>query len=255
MSKKQNGGMPVKENAYDKAGFFEKYCHMERSVKGLAGAGEWSALQRVLPDFRGKRVLDLGCGFGWHCRYAAQQGAVSVLGIDLSENMLNMALEKTDDSRITYLQASIEDVELPPAAFDAVISSLAFHYVADFPSVCRKAANALVPGGDFVFSVEHPVFTAYGSQDWYRDSTGAILHWPVDRYFTEGRRDTVFLGEPVVKYHRTLTTVLQSLLHAGFTVTGFEEPQPAADMMQDVPGMSEELRRPMMLIIAARKTD
>lgn len=59
---------------------------MDRSVKGLAGAGEWKTLERMLPDFHGKRVLDLGCGFGWHCRYAAEHGAASVTGVDISKN-------------------------------------------------------------------------------------------------------------------------------------------------------------------------
>ena len=243
----------MKENKYDDDIFFDKYSRMDRSTKGLAGAGEWPALRRMLPPLKGKRLLDLGCGFGWHCRYAVEQGAASALGVDISQKMLAVAREKTDDPRISYVCAAIEDAELPPAAFDLVISSLALHYVASFADVCRKTADCLVSGGDFVFSVEHPVFTAYGNQDWYRDEKGNILHWPVDRYFTEGRREAVFLGEPVVKYHKTLTTYLHTLLQTGFVITGVEEPQPTADMLREVPGMAEELRRPMMLIISAKK--
>lgn len=57
----------MKQNKYDEDSFFRKCSQMDRSVKGLAGAGEWKTLERMLPDFHGKRVLDLGCGFGWHC--------------------------------------------------------------------------------------------------------------------------------------------------------------------------------------------
>lgn len=64
----------MKENKYDEEIFFEKYSRMDRSRQGLQAAGEWSELQKLLPDFTGKRVLDLGCGYGWHCRYAAEQG-------------------------------------------------------------------------------------------------------------------------------------------------------------------------------------
>lgn len=81
----------MKENRYDDPDFFEKYSRMSRSEKGLAGAGEWPVLQAMLPDFTLKQVLDLGCGYGWHCRYAMENGASSVLGIDLSEKMLNQA--------------------------------------------------------------------------------------------------------------------------------------------------------------------
>ena len=75
----------MKENKYDDPVFFEKYSHMARSEQGLAGAGEWDALKRMLPALKGRRVLDLGCGYGWHCIYAAQHGAAEVTGIDLSE--------------------------------------------------------------------------------------------------------------------------------------------------------------------------
>ena len=60
----------MKENKYDDPRFFEQYSQMTRSRQGLQGAGEWRELQKLLPDFSGKRVLDLGCGYGWHCRYA-----------------------------------------------------------------------------------------------------------------------------------------------------------------------------------------
>ena len=54
----------MKQNKYDDNAFFRKYSQMDRSVKGLEGAGEWKTLERLLPDFRDKDVLDLGCGFG-----------------------------------------------------------------------------------------------------------------------------------------------------------------------------------------------
>ena len=60
----------MKENKYDEERFFEKYSQMDRSRKGLQGAGEWPALEKMLPPFAGRDVLDLGCGYGWHCRYA-----------------------------------------------------------------------------------------------------------------------------------------------------------------------------------------
>ena len=55
----------MKENKYDDSVFFEQYSHMPRSEQGLSAAGEWPALKALLPELAGKRVLDLGCGFGW----------------------------------------------------------------------------------------------------------------------------------------------------------------------------------------------
>ena len=242
----------MKQNKYDDKTFFEKYSQMDRSVKGLEGAGEWKTLESMLPDFKGKRVLDLGCGFGWHCQYAVEHGAKAVTGVDISEKMLAGAREKTDDS-ICYIQMPIEEISFEQDSFDVVISSLAFHYLESFDQIARKVSSCLASGGDFVFSVEHPVFTAYGSQNWYYDENGNILHFPVDRYFFEGKREAEFLGEKVIKYHKTLTTYINGLIQGGFELTGVVEPQPSAHLLETVKGMEDELRRPMMLIVSAKK--
>lgn len=243
----------MKENKYDDSRFFAQYSQMSRSVQGLQGAGEWHVLQRMLPDFKGKRVLDLGCGFGWHCRYAVEHGATRVVGIDLSANMLDRAREINNLPEIEYTQIGVEDYNYPPCTFDVVISSLTFHYVKDFNEICRKVNTCLTSGGSFIFSVEHPVFTAYGNQDWYYDAEGNKLHWPVDRYFIEGERKAIFLGEDIVKYHKTLTTYINSLLTNGFEIKELIEPQPAKEAIKTIIGMEDELRRPMMLIVSAVK--
>lgn len=242
----------MQENKYDDNRFFQKYAEMSRSKYGLKGAGEWSAFQKILPNFEGKEVLDLGCGYGWHCKYAVEQGADHVLGIDLSHKMLETAKQKNSASNITYRCAAIEDLNFSPETFDIILSSLAFHYIKDFETIIQNISNWLKQGGEFVFSVEHPIFTAYGTQDWYYDNNGNILHFPVDNYYYEGKREAIFLGEKVIKYHRTLTTYLNSLLQMNFELQHIIEPQPPEEMM-DIPGMKDEMRRPMMLLVSARK--
>lgn len=242
----------MKENKYDNEQFFIKYSEMMRSKKGLEGAGEWSELQKVLPDFSGKKVLDLGCGYGWHCKYAAENGADYVLGTDISHKMLKAANEKNSDKKIEYRCIAMEDLDFEAKTFDVVLSSLAFHYIKDFEVLVANIYKWLKKGGEFVFSVEHPVFTSYGTQDWYYDKDGKILHFPVDNYYYEGKREAVFLGEKVIKYHRTLTTYLNTMLKNGFELQHIIEPQPPKEMM-DIDGMKDEMRRPMMLIVSAIK--
>lgn len=243
----------MKENRYDDADFFARYSEIPRSREGLEAAGEWHTLRAMLPDFRGRRVLDLGCGFGWHCRYAAEGGAASVVGVDISEKMLDEARRATISPQIEYVRSPIEDFDCAPASFDVVISSLALHYVAAFGDVCHTVNRALVPGGAFVFSVEHPVFTARAPQEWHRDQQGNALHWPVDDYFSEGGRDMIFLGQKIVKYHRTLETYVRTLLECGFAIADLAEPKPSDAMLRDIPEMRDELRRPMMLIVSSVK--
>ncbi len=242
----------MKQNKYDDLVFFEKYSRMDRSQKGLQGAGEWESLKKLLPDFKSKDVLDLGCGYGWHCQYAMEQGASSVTGVDISQMMLQVAIDKTD-KKIQYVHQPIEDVNFPDSSFDIVMSSLAFHYMKSFEEIVKKVYHCLKAGGNFVFSVEHPIFTSMGNQDFIYNEQGEILHFPVDAYFYEGERNSNFLGEMVIKYHRTLTTYLRDLLQCGFEILDIIEPKPSDDLLKTVEGMKDELRRPMMLIISARK--
>ena len=89
-------------NIYDDPVFFDTYAQMDRSRKGLEGAGEWHQLVRLFPDMEGKNVLDLGCGYGWHSKYAAENGAGAVTAIDQSSRMIGEAGKRNADDRITY---------------------------------------------------------------------------------------------------------------------------------------------------------
>ncbi|MEK3723112.1 class I SAM-dependent methyltransferase [Paenibacillus sp. FSL H8-0034] len=243
----------MKQNQYDDHDFFDKYSQMPRSIGGLQAAGEWPALRAMLPELRDKRVLDLGCGYGWHCRYAREQSARSVIGIDLSEKMLARAIDNTNDSAIEYRRLAIEDIDFAAEEFDVVLSSLALHYVESFDSVCRKVYHCLVSGGTFVLSVEHPVFTALAAQDWFYGPEGERLHWPIDHYQNEGLRQARFLDTDVVKYHRTIATYMNTLIDSGFTITRLSEPQPTQETLAKYPEMRDETRRPIFLLIAAVK--
>lgn len=242
----------MKENKYDNELFFQKYSQMLRSQKGLQGAGEWSELQKIFPDFCGKTVLDLGCGYGWHCKYAADHQAKYVLGTDISQKMIQTAQRINSDPKIDYQCIAMEDLHFSENTFDVILSSLAFHYIEEFEPLVANISRWIKKNGNFVFSVEHPVFTSYGTQDWYYDKNGTILHFPVDNYYYEGRREAIFLGEKVIKYHRTLTTYLNTLLQNGFELRHIIEPQPPEEMMH-LEGMKNEMRRPMMLLVSAVK--
>lgn len=102
----------------------------------------------------------------------------------------------------------------------------------------------------FLFNIEHPVFTAGVGQDWIYTEENKPLYWPVDRYFLPGERKTRFLGCDVTKQHHTLTQIAMGLLNNGFEIQVMEEAVPPEEMM-DIPGMEDELRRPMMLLIRA----
>ncbi len=239
------------QNIYDDPDFFAGYTQIPRSRHGLGVVFEWPAFQRLLPPLRDKRVLDLGCGLGYFAREARARGARAVIGVDLSERMLDTARAQTDDPGITYLRASLEEFEPSAASFDLVVSSLALHYIADYPHLVRRVAASLVPGGRFAFSVEHPIFTAHGTADWHAAADGTRLHWPLDRYRDEGERRTHWFVDGVVKYHRTVETYVNGLLDAGLTLARIEEPEAEPAALAEHPEWHDERRRPPFLLLAA----
>ncbi|KAL3584872.1 hypothetical protein FPOAC2_14653 [Fusarium poae] len=100
------------QNIYDNAKFFAEYSALDRSIKGLDGAPEWPRLRSYIPDLQGLDVLDLGCGFGWFARWARSTGANSVRGIEISKNMISQARARTNDTKIIYEQADLDNTKL-----------------------------------------------------------------------------------------------------------------------------------------------
>lgn len=240
------------QNIYDRSDFFAGYSQLDRSLHGLDGAPEWPAIRALLPDLGGKRVVDLGCGFGWFARWARQHGAARVLGLDLSENMLARAASDTNDPAIEYKTADLERLAPPEASFDFAYSSLAFHYIEDFAKLAQTVHRALVPGAHFIFSIEHPIYMAPTHPAWSADSDGRKT-WPINCYSVEGSRTTDWLAQGVVKQHRTLATTLNTLIDAGFTIRRIVEWSPTPDQVTAMPGLADEIERPMMLIVAAQR--
>jgi len=239
------------QNIYDNEEFFQGYSRLRRSVEGLDGAPEWPALRALLPDLQGCNVLDLGCGFGWFCRWARQQGATKVLGIDVSEKMLARARSDTSDPAITYSRADMEQLELPTASFGLVYSSLALHYVEDLSRLLSQVHRSLVPGGGLVFSVEHPIFSATTWSNWLLSAAGRKT-WPIDGYLDEGPRSTDWLAKGVIKQHRTLATYINMLVRLGFAISHVEEWGPTEEQIATEPNWADERHRPPFLLVAAR---
>jgi SAM-dependent methyltransferase len=240
------------QNIYDDDIFFAEYSRLPRSMQGLDGAPEWPALRSMIPDLAGRRVLDLGCGFGWFCRWAREHGAASVVGVDVSERMLVRARAESHDPAISYLKADLEHLEVPPVAFDLVYSSLALHYIENLEHLLTTVHAALTPRGRLIFSVEHPIFTAPSHPEWSVDDGGHTI-WPVDAYLDEGPRTTNWLASGVIKQHRTIATYINSLLRLGFSMSHLSEWGPSAEQIASHPEWVNERQRPSFLLIACTR--
>lgn len=235
------------QNIYDDAAFFAGYSQFPRSREGLAAAYEWPALRAMLPDVRGLRILDLGCGFGAFARWAVENGAAEVTGIDLSEKMLAEAARRGPGLPIRYERGDLDELDLAGRSFDLVFSSLAVHYVADFERLLRTIHAALPHGGRFVFSTEHPLYAARANPEWSEDGAFRLRD-----YLVEGPRTTQWVVDGVVKHHRVISTMIRALHGTGFSLADIEEWGPDDALLASHPDFIEHRIRPMFLLLAAR---
>ncbi|QKY03163.1 methyltransferase domain-containing protein [Janthinobacterium lividum] len=236
------------QNIYDDDAFFTGYSQLPRSIGGLDSAPEWPALRAMLPEIQGKSVLDLGCGYGWFCRWAADAGAAQVLGVDVSEKMLAQACSMGEHAAVSYARLDLEQLALPPTSYDLVYSSLAFHYIEDFTTLLAAIRQGLKRGGKLVFSIEHPIFMAPRQPGWLTDAQGR-KRWPVDSYQQQAPRVSDWLAPGVIKQHRTLGTTINALLRAGFQLEHVEEWGPSDEQVALQPALAEERERPMLLLV------
>ena len=148
--------------------------------------------------------------------------------------------------------ADLDEITLAASGSDVVFSSLAFHYVHDLTRLFGEVAHSLVDGGRFVFSVEHPIFSAPSQQAFEELSDGRSV-WPLENYLVEGSRTTSWLADGVVKQHRTIATYVNAIVEAGLTVEHVDEWGPSAEQIAARPELAEDLHRPWFLLMSAHK--
>ncbi len=240
------------QNIYDNADFLAGYATLDRQVRGLDGAAEWPAIRSVLPSLAGRNVIDLGCGFGWFSRWAVENGAASVLGVDVSTKMLARARAESAGEAIEYRLVDLDQLELEPGSADHVFSSLALHYVRDLDRLMATVGSALRGGGSLVFSVEHPIYSAPTTQSFETSECGDRV-WPLDNYLVEGERVRSWFVDGVVKQHRTVATYVNAVVASGLVIDRLVEWGPSAEAIEARPELADDVHRPWFLLLQATK--
>lgn len=247
------GGFRLKQNIYDNKKFFEGYQKIRERTYNYNNLIEQPCIRTLLPDLKGKRILDIGCGAGDFAAFCVDSGAVLVEGNDISFNMIRLAKEKYDQKGIIFKQTAIEDMNLQQGAYDLIVSSLALHYVEDFAEAIQNIATGLQAGGQFIFSIQHPIYTSnMGPENWLEDN-GKLNGFRVWRYFEKGERKEDWLVEGVIMYHRTISDVLNTLIGAGFILEEVKEPTPTQDKIALLPGIAKVAQSPSFFVVKARK--
>lgn len=212
------------------------------------------ALLAALGDATGLRLLDLGCGEGHVARRVQATAGGAVVGVDICGELLRLARERSPGIALVQDDAQALGA-FAPDSFDLVYSNLALMDMPDLPAVYRAVHRVLVPGGRFVFTLVHPCFAPPGGYA-LEDDQGRFAAYAIRRYTEEGfwrseGRGTI--RSLVGAHHRTLSTYVNGLIAAGFTLRALDEPtfpaRPGLSLYQE-----GSVHLPPVLLISSTST-
>lgn len=248
----------MKQNIYDNDNFFKEYDDMRNNQKGYNANDviEIPTFRSMLPSLNYKKILDLGCGYGENCKYFIENGAKEVLGIDISENMIEIANEKNSCDKIEYKVMSMEEISSISNKYDMIVSSLAIHYVEDFDKLCFDVYNLLEKDGYFIFSQENPVGTGtiLGEECSKENklTIGNKKYYLLSNYNDNGIRIVNWNNCDVIKYHRSFSNIINTLIKY-FEIIEFQEPTPTKEMIDKNPKYINQLDKPYFLFVKVKK--
>lgn len=213
---------------------------------------ELPAAAAILEDLSGLRVLDAGCGSGHSTFFLESLNPKSLLGIDLSPEMIALA-EREKAQRSSLAQFQVGDCEtlesVPTQSVDVIFSSTMTHYftsLAPFFNACNRVLKLY---GRLVISVIHPVYSAQYPLEISPEQLPADEEWTV-RYLD--RRTRGYLqpwieytpGEKIktTSFHHTYSDYFSALSNAGFQLTELVEPEPPPAFKDRFPERYEAYR-------------
>ena len=194
------------------------------------------------------RVLDVGTGEGQVARLA-RESAGRVVGVDPSWSQLAVARERAGGP--AYLAADAGALPFPPRSFDAAVACLVFEHIDDAAGAIGEVARVLVPGGRFVFFLNHPLLQTPGS-GWIDDRILDEQYWRIGPYLTVDKTmEQVDKGIVIPFVHRPLSHYVNALVDAGLVVVRMEEPAPPPGFLARAEEYAEAATIPRLLLLVA----
>ena len=211
---------------------------------------EKPAMYKLLPDLKDKIVISLGCGSGEDCKYLKSLGAKRVIGIDSSKKLIEIA--KNSYTQCEFNVMDMEQLDFDNVSFDFAYSSLAIHYIEDWHQVFQEVFRILKPGGYFLFSCNHPVYSALEVVE----DNGDIKIRQLSRKRIKSTDTVEIIGnymkhKPIIgpdgsdmavtTWHKSIGEIAKEASDCGFLISNIVEPKPLQKMKDISPTNYETL--------------
>ncbi len=198
------------------ANHFRQYVLLPFSQDLLASIHPLLALQE------GRRLLDLGCGFGSFV-LAARQAGFEAQGLDMGDFQVKFARQRLAieapeaDPEAVYLHGDAQHTGLPAESYDVITAWNLLEHVPDCRQLLREAHRLLRPGGILIGIA--PNYLAFRREAHYRVPWLPLLPRPLASAYLRalGRRPDFFQKSI---YYVTNWGVLRALRQTGFSVVG-----------------------------------
>lgn len=184
---------------------------------------ERPATLSLLPDVRGMKVLDAGCGPGNYAEHLADRGA-AVTAIDYSDEMVSYARERLG-TRAEVFKANLNSYldRFENEEFDLILSSMVIHYISNWQVLFSEFSRILKKGGILVFSTHHPFADFNIHKDGnYFDTELIKDEWP--SYNIE-----------MSYFRRPLSEIFSALRECDFRIDEVLEPLPVEECREKFP--------------------
>jgi SAM-dependent methyltransferase len=222
---------------------------------------EKPAMYALLPDLKDKTVLSVGCGSGEDSIYLERQGAGKSIGIDVSDELINIA--KNSYPECEFHVMNMEDIDFPDSSFDFVYSSLAIHYIQDWSKVFIHVYRILKPNSSFLFSCGHPLRFAMddtGNEEYFTRKLEIMEKADLNELTITGdyltKRKTIdALGKDTANtWTMPIGDIATAATDAGFLIERLVDPRPLEELKEIDPQTYYRLSKiPEFMIFKLKK--
>ena len=228
-------------SSYDDEKVFEEYLNSRIDSDSPHNKTIRQLLLDTVGDYTDKTILDLGCGIGcFTCELASK--AKKVVGIDISQKVIDYAIKNNSRENIQYFVQNIENLNEINESFDIVFSDMVFNYIENYDKLLNDIYNHLNENGLLVFSQVHPISTAsLGESSWVNEDNK--LKFQLDNYGNLSKRSRTYFNGTFDFYHRRFEELINGAIKHGFIIEGLYEPYIT----------DKEFNRPSFLVMKMRK--